>query len=264
MLLTLTSCGTFKQTNLKRIIPEYFETEIAKYSTYNPKYLHSYYYAYLDNNSYIYSLNLINHPSFLQITNKFKTYSDDKLILVNKKFYLHQDSFPKELISISGINYVKRKNEQMLLEQETLINLQNMENFAKQKGITLTVFSAYRSYEKQSRLWLNRHYQDSIYLAYPGHSEHHTGLAVDIGTMDSGLTIHFENTDVFKFLDAYAHTFGFILRYPQDKVHITGYAYEPWHYRYVGKVVATIIKENNLTLEEYLYQYTLLPFYFEP
>ena len=146
----------------------------------------------------------------------------------------------------------------MLLDENTLIMYQKMEIFLKQKNINILLFSSFRTYEKQASLWNNNIQANNLFLAKPGHSEHQTGLAVDIGTKDSGLTIHFENTKEFQVLKENAHLFGFILRYPKEKENITGYAYEPWHFRYVGAETAKIIYENNLTLEEYFYYYLLL------
>ena len=87
----------------------------------------------------------------------------------------------------------------------------------------------------------------------PGHSEHHTGLAVDMGgSGDFSITMSFENTAAFEWLSTHCQDYGFILRFPKDKEDITGVIYEPWHYRYVGKEHATYIMEHGLCLEEYL------------
>ena len=92
------------------------------------------------------------------------------------------------------------------------------------------------------------------YSAKPGESEHQTGLCVDFitSTMGSELTVEFANTEAFVWLSENAYRFGFILRYPEGKESITGYTYEPWHYRFVGREAATDIYFGNLTLEEYL------------
>jgi D-alanyl-D-alanine carboxypeptidase len=92
------------------------------------------------------------------------------------------------------------------------------------------------------------------YSAYPGTSEHQTGLCVDFITDSMGgeLTTAFENTEAFAWLVQNAYQFGFILRYPKGKETVTGYTYEPWHYRFVGREVATDIYFGNLTLEQYL------------
>ena len=92
------------------------------------------------------------------------------------------------------------------------------------------------------------------YSAEPGTSEHQTGLCVDFITsgMNGSLTVAFENTEAFAWLKENAYKFGYILRYPKGKEDITGYTYEPWHYRFVGREAATDIHFGNLTLEEYL------------
>ena len=92
------------------------------------------------------------------------------------------------------------------------------------------------------------------YSALPGQSEHQTGLCVDFTTSEVGeqLTEDFENTAVFAWLAQNAYKFGFILRYPEGKESITGYTYEPWHYRFVGREHAYAIYSQGLCLEEYL------------
>ena len=92
------------------------------------------------------------------------------------------------------------------------------------------------------------------YSALPGQSEHQTGLCIDLTSSDMGteLTTAFENTEAFAWLSQNAYKFGFILRYPKGKEAITGYTYEPWHYRFVGREAATDIHVGNMTLEQYL------------
>ena len=90
--------------------------------------------------------------------------------------------------------------------------------------------------------------------ALPGYSEHQTGLAFDVMTSTS-TTETFENTKEYEWLKNNAYKYGFILRYPKDKEDITGYAYESWHYRYVGKEIAKKIKEENITYDEYYAYY---------
>ena len=119
-------------------------------------------------------------------------------------------------------------------------------------NIILKNASAYRSYEYQDNLYDSYVERDGkkkadIYSARPGFSEHQTGLCTDINTIDSS----FHDTDEAKWLLNNSYKYGFIIRFPKDKEKITGYKYEPWHYRYVGKKVAKIIFENDLTLEEY-------------
>ena len=92
------------------------------------------------------------------------------------------------------------------------------------------------------------------YSALPGQSEHQTGLCVDFITSSMGndLTEAFEETEAFAWLAQNAYKFGFILRYPKGKETITGYTYEPWHYRFVGREAATDIHNGGMTLEQYL------------
>ena len=122
----------------------------------------------------------------------------------------------------------------------------------------LVAFSSFRSYSYQSKLYTSSVEAEgeeytSLYNAEPGHSEHQTGLAFDIGgEMKYWMDEAFADTIEGIWLRDNAHKHGFILRYPKDKTSITGYGFEPWHFRYVGNDHATYIFKNNLTLEEYL------------
>jgi D-alanyl-D-alanine carboxypeptidase len=141
---------------------------------------------------------------------------------------------------------------------------------AAEDGVEIKILSAYRTAEYQRQLW-NRsvleYVSDGVdrdsaerltarYLAAPGHSEHQSGLACDFCSPDWDDTQDdFYNTPEGRWLCANAARYGFILRYPRMKEHITGVSYEPWHYRYVGAKHAGIIRSQGLTLEEYLYYY---------
>lgn len=138
---------------------------------------------------------------------------------------------------------------------------------AKADGVDLLVCSAYRSIEKQTQLFNDQvalfvaqgmsrekaEAQTATMIAVPGTSEHHTGLAADIVTpTHQTLDPEFANTEAGKWLQEHAVEYGFVLRYPEEKQDITNIIYESWHYRYVGKEHAKLMKENNLCLEEYL------------
>jgi len=144
-----------------------------------------------------------------------------------------------------------------------------MVNAAKEDGIILTLYSGYRTREQQGERFaayrddlISREGQseeDAIaitgsYIAAPGESEYHTGLAVDILT--SGYTEPdegFADTHAYSWLSMNAKDYGFILRYPRAKEDITGMRFEPWQYRYVGVAAAHVISENRWSLEEYIY-----------
>lgn len=127
-----------------------------------------------------------------------------------------------------------------------------MQNAAFSKGLSIYISSGYRSYSSQDSIYNRYVRQDGrsladTYSARPGHSEHQTGLAIDLNT----ITQAFGNTAEGKWVASHCHEFGFIIRYPKGKEHITGYSYEPWHLRYVGVEKATKIYESGLCLEEY-------------
>jgi D-alanyl-D-alanine carboxypeptidase len=147
--------------------------------------------------------------------------------------------------------------------------MRDMEDALGIKGEIL-VTSAYRSYEYQEKLF-SKYVSDLVSGGYtaeaaiaevmrtsarPGSSEHQSGLCVDlIEKGELSLEVTFENTGAFRWLSDNAHHYGFILRYPADKEALTGYSYEPWHYRFVGIDAATVIYEDKICLEEYLVKY---------
>ena len=117
----------------------------------------------------------------------------------------------------------------------------------------MPLISGYRSYAYQASLYNSYVAQDGqaladTYSARPGHSEHQSGLAFDIGALDNG----YGNTPDGRWLHAHCADYGFIIRYPAGKESMTGYQYEPWHVRYVGKEIASQIMAQGITLEEYL------------
>lgn len=202
------------------------------------------------------------------------------LLLVNKQNPVGSDHLPDGLTSVNteytnGGKAVQmeasaaKAAEAMIAEMRVL----GMKNAC--------ITSGYRSYAYQE--WLFSEYRKNemskdpsltaaeaekkvlTYSAQPGTSEHHTGLCMDLFVSDKMLELEnygyegkypndvgFAETDEFKWLQENAHKFGFILRYPSDKVDITEYSYESWHYRFVGIAAASEIYEKGLTLEEYL------------
>ena len=134
-----------------------------------------------------------------------------------------------------------------------------MYNDALKDDITLILNSSYRSYSEQDETWLTRKKaygteKADQYAARAGYSEHQTGLALDINQFNT-TEKDFENTPAFTWLSNNAYKYGFILRYPEGKENITGYSYESWHYRYVGKDVAKKITDEGITFDEYYAYY---------
>ena len=200
------------------------------------------------------ALRVNNHYNYLETINYFHYNSikpavlyNTNLILVNKKFYLDKFYIPKNLIAIPET--INHANENIIIQTIVLENYLDM--IISLKLGNLALFSGYRDYYKQEALY--NYYQDDNYSAKPGFSEHQTGLAIDVSRKDIGLTTLFKDTHEYQVLIKNCHNYGFILRYPDNKQNQTGYYYEPWHFRYVGKIHAKYIMENNLTLEEYLY-----------
>ena len=173
------------------------------------------------------------------------------LILVNKNNKLNQNYIPNDLEKIN-INYA---NENKYLRHEAKIAFENLSEEAKNNNFKIIAVSTYRGYEYQEKLYSYYVKEKGIKYAdlcsaRAGHSEHQTGLAVDVMGSNNDYN-KFEESIEFIWMKNNAHKYGFILRYPEGKQHITGFKYEPWHYRYVGVDVASIIYNKNITLEEY-------------
>lgn len=177
------------------------------------------------------------------------------LVVANKKYALDYYFEPTDLRVVNATG-----NRTHYLRDCAASALESMFAAAAQEGITLVTCSSYRSASYQASLYNNyvamygTATADTI-SARPGYSDHQTGLAADIGDHDQAtvFTQAMENTVEGQWLYAHAHEYGFILRYPKGKEWITGYSFEPWHYRYVGVDYATAIYNvsPDCTLEEY-------------
>ena len=180
----------------------------------------------------------------------------DLLVVVNKYHAVSKDYKPKGLVTVDN-KYGTWKN--MQLKSEAYDAYLKLYKDAEAQGFDLKLCSAMRTYSIQKNLYENAvtnrgREVANIRSAYPGRSEHHTGLAIDVtsASMDWGLTQDFTDYPDGKWVNEHCHEYGFIIRYPKGKTQITGYDYEPWHLRYVGVDAATYIMENGLTLEEYV------------
>ena len=172
-------------------------------------------------------------------------------VLVNKYYYLEKDYVPNNLETIS----TRFALSNMKMVKEAKNAFEEMANAAKKEGLNIVAMSCYRSYDYQVNLY-NKYVKTDgketadTYSGRPGHSEHQTGLAVDVYNQKENYT-NFEKTKEFTWMDKHAHEYGFILRFPKDKERETGYTYESWHYRYVGTEIAKYIKEHDISFEEY-------------
>ena len=198
---------------------------------------------------YILLLIILEHDFYNDINTIYNPTTLD--FLINKNNKLTKDYIPTDL-EIIDINYSCKDK---YLRKEARINFEKLAKEAKKEGFNIIAVSTYRSYDYQDKLYNNYVLDKGIYYAdmasaRAGHSEHQTGLAVDVADLSLDYD-NFENTKEFNWMKNNAHKYGFILRYPKASFHITGFKYEPWHYRYVGIEAATYIYENSITLEEY-------------
>lgn len=238
--------NTDEKTSEFKNSENYVEANESRYQTYFEKQ------SQLDPNDVVTLVNMNHDYAFYdESIVKEAPYQGSLLVLCNKYFKIPENytidqlvKVPEELHASDGKSY--------MLDKRALEAYEVLEADAKNAGIDLTIVSAYRTYEFQNNLY-NKYVNRSgkaeadTYSARPGHSEHESGLAVDLNQVETA----FENTKAFNWLNENAHVYGFILRYPKGKESLTGYMYEPWHYRYVGKEVAAIIKSENITFDEY-------------
>ncbi|MEH7124821.1 M15 family metallopeptidase [Bacillus sp. JJ1532] len=181
------------------------------------------------------------------------------MVLVNKQYSLPDGYAPEDLIMPAVMfSFGEQDIEKAYLRDAAAKALEAMFTEAKKQDIHLFAVSGYRSFDRQRAVFdaeVNKYGEEKAIqaVAIPGSSEHQTGLAMDISSQSANfeLSEEFGETMEGKWAAENAHRFGFILRYPKGKEEITGYKFEPWHFRYVGKEAAAVIFEKQLTLEEY-------------
>ncbi len=194
------------------------------------------------------------------LNNKYYTntkpskYLNTEKILVNKYNYVTEDYIPESLQIVSS----KYSSKTVKLVSYAKEAFEELAAAAEKENYTINAMSSYRDYAYQNTLYNNYAKKDGYdnadtYSARPGYSEHQTGLAVDIDNKKEYFT-NFEKTKEYEWMQNNAYKYGFILRFPKDKVLETGYEYESWHYRYVGKEIAKYIHDNNMCYEEYYAQ----------
>lgn len=186
-------------------------------------------------------------------------------VFVNKEYALPKTYKPEKLVTPDVLFNLITYDERTLMRPEAADALEILFDAAKYDGIILYGISGFRSYERQYKIFTNNIVNKGKtytlrYSAVPGTSEHQTGLAIDVSakSLNFKLSSNFASSKEGIWLAKNAHKYGYIIRYPEDSEKITGYAYEPWHIRYVGKGLAAYLYENDMTLDEY-YQYTPSP-----
>lgn len=177
-------------------------------------------------------------------------------MLVNKFYHLDENYLPDDIVSVSN-KYAYEGNR---LRQNAYDAFIDMWNAAMDNNIKLIINSSYREYEKQSSIyedyknWYGQTKADKL-AARPGYSEHQTGLVVDVFSSDNQLSGTFKDSEGYKWLKENAYKYGYIERYPDGKEYLTGYEFESWHWRYVGKDAAKVIQNENITYDEYYAYY---------
>jgi zinc D-Ala-D-Ala carboxypeptidase len=184
------------------------------------------------------------------ITAEIAANPEDLTILVNKYFAIPESYTPDLVLAESS------KNQYIKTEANDAWNLMRAACEAD-TGYVLYLCSGYRTFEAQADLFSKSIRDKGIAHAcsrnaLEGRSEHNLGLALDISTTDAGvISSGFAETAAGIWVGGHCHEYGFILRYPEDKTSITGYVFEPWHYRYVGVDLAGTLYTSGQTLEEY-------------
>lgn len=186
----------------------------------------------------------------------------DKLLLVNKQNPIKKEIAKDLIIVPKEVSTIPYDRPYFKLNRETYNAFINLRKDILKYGIELLVDDGYRSFEYQKQIYerfkkeKGEAYANKI-VAPIGSSEHHTGLAIDLSIRINDKILEdndelFDQLKIFKKIEPFFYRHGFILRYPEGKEEITGYPYEPWHIRYIGKENSHYMKENNIeTFEEF-------------
>lgn len=180
----------------------------------------------------------------------------DILMIVNKEYGLTEDYVPADLVRVEEIDPAVGSGETGQLKEEAAGALSELFAGAQEDGYEIVMRTGYRSYEYQQGLYGNyveRDGQEAAdkYSGKPGYSEHQSGLCCDVGIEGTDLN-SFTGTDEAQWIEDHSWEYGFVVRYPEGKEDVTGYMYESWHIRYVGKEAAKYMHEHDMVLEEYL------------
>ena len=240
----------FLKRDRVRYIEEFFSYDFAKLKKYD-RYVKYSLESGEDEETTIIYVNIGKDHEYYSNTIEEKNYNE--LMLVNKYRYLSKDYEPK-LVSFEK-KYTNDVEVKAL--KEVVESFNKMARDASDNNLELIVNSAYRSYDDQVEIEdeYRKAYGDDYvfkYVAKPGHSEHQTGLALDIG---SKRVLTFANSKEYLWMLENAHKYGFILRYQKKYEDLTGFRSEAWHFRYVGEKIAADIYEKDMSYEEYYVRY---------
>lgn len=172
------------------------------------------------------------------------------LVLVNREYAAEEQGIKQDLIDLANqqeiVGDFSIYEKELVLSQEIAEKFVEMMAAARMDGVSNFVMtSGYRSFSQQEALYEE---MGSSFALPAGHSEHHLGLSLDVGSTEMKM----DKAPEGKWIEENSWKFGFILRYPKNKTDVTGMEYEPWHIRYVGLPHSVIMKEKNFVLEEYL------------
>ncbi|MBR1409278.1 MAG: M15 family metallopeptidase [Clostridia bacterium] len=180
---------------------------------------------------------------------------NDYIVLANKTHLLDEQYIPPDLVKLKCR---KISSDPIQMREAASEALSEMFDAAKEQGITLYAHSGYRSYRTQKTMYYNRlkknNGKDDGVVAYPGSSDHQTGLGIDVinkAGIGKRFTSAFADTKEGKWIAENCWRFGFIIRYQKEKEELTEITYEPWHLRYVGVQVAEYIRDQGQCLEEF-------------
>lgn len=182
--------------------------------------------------------------------------TDDLLVLINKTHKITEDYAADDLVTVEHCDTSVGTESTRKMRKIAADAVEELIAGAKEAGFDIVMRTGYRSYDYQDYLfnyWVEKDGVEAAeqYSARPGTSEHQSGLCCDLGRIGYSLS-SFDDSQEAVWVAENGWKYGFILRYPKDKMDITGYKYESWHIRYVGLEAAKIIYDEGLTLEEYL------------
>ena len=237
----------FAKRDRVRYVDEFFSFEFSKLNLYDRYVNFSDESGFEDEDVVVY-VNLDMDKEDYTEPNEVKKFSTD--MLVNKHNKLDEKFEPDNLVKVDE-KYTD--DEDIKLNRIAYYAFIEMDNAASKEGLSFVINSGYRSYEDQEEicnLYLRDYGQEYVdkYVAKPGFSEHQTGLAFDIGSKNSNV---FARSKEYPWILENAHKYGFIQRFPSKYERITGFRFESWHFRYVGKEAAKYIIENDMSYEEY-------------